>query len=239
MARTTILEPLQNYPFWLMDVGPNDSLGLPILTPIFGFSAITAPEITADVMDVVEGNWYFNRKVLKRFDIANMTLQRGVTWYDSDFWKWMIAAVTGDMTDLSSLPFLGLIPGPPLESGPTYRRTLVLVEYFPHLNIGGGGGVAGLATEIGTLGLLLTASGVTGVDVAGLTLASTGVAALFKAALGPYEFASRIPARAYVLKDCVPIRYKSGSDLDANSGAVMISELELAIEMVEEISLAA
>jgi len=239
MARSQFLDHLQAFPFWLMDVGPNDSLGLPILTPIFGFSSINAPEITFDIMDVIEGNWYFNKKVIKRANIGNITLSRGVVWYDADFWKWTIAAITGDMTDLSALPFLGMIPGPPLESGPTYRRTLVLVQYFPHLDIGQGGTVGGIAAEVATIGILTAAAGVSGVDIAGTSLAATGVAALFKGALGPFEFAARIPARAFVLKGCIPTRYKTGSEMEGASGAVHIAELELAIEMMEEISLAA
>jgi hypothetical protein len=190
-------------------------------------------------MDVVEGNWYFPRKVLKRFSINNITLQRGVTWYDSDFWKWMIAAITGDMTDLSSLPFLGMIPGPPLESGPTYRRLLVLIQYFPHLYMGSDSVTISILENLGTTGIVAGAAGLGGDIPATLPLISTGLAALFKSVVGPFELAGRVPARVFVLKGCVPVRYKTGGDMDALSGAVSIAELDLAIEMMEEVSLAA
>jgi hypothetical protein len=239
MARSQLLDPLQVYPFWLLDVGPNDQTGLPILTPLFGFSSITAPEITADVMDVVEGNWYFNKKVLKRFNVGNITLQRGVTWFDSDFWKWMIAAVTGDMTDLSTLPFLGMIPGPTLESGPTYRRLLLLIQYFPHFILSNDDITVSILQNIGTAGLVAGAAGLGGQIPTALPLVATGLAAAFKAVVGPFELAGRLPARAYVLKGCIPTRYKSGGDMEATSGAVSVAELELAVEIIEELSLAA
>jgi hypothetical protein len=36
-----------------------------------------------------------------------------------------------------------------------------------------------------------------------------------------------VPGRAYMLFDCLPIRYKSAGDFDANTVAVSVEELEL------------
>jgi hypothetical protein len=239
MARPFILEPLQVFPFWLLDVGPEEQLGLPLLTPLYGFSTISSPEIVADSMDVAEGNWYFSRKVLKRFNISNITMTRGVTWFDSDFWKWMIAGTTGSMKDLSSIPFLGAV-GSLLGLDPlVYRRTLILIEYFPHFPNTGNDVINGIITNIGTVGMVAGAAGIGSEIPSAGVLVSTGIATAVKSAIGPFELAPRLPARAFLLKGCVPVRYKSGSDLDAQSGAVMVSELEIAVEIIEEISLGA
>lgn len=47
---------------------------------------------------------------------------------------------------------------------------------------------------------------------------------------------SRIPARAWVLKDCLPGRYKAGSDFDANSGAVSVASIDIYPEVVDEVT---
>lgn len=49
---------------------------------------------------------------------------------------------------------------------------------------------------------------------------------------------NRIPGRAWVLHDCLPLRYKAGSDFDATSGAISIQELEVQPEHVVEVTIA-
>jgi len=69
--------------------------------------------------------------------------------------------------------------------------------------------------------------------------ASVGAGALLSLfAPGAFEFAARIPAKAWLLHQVMPARYKVGTDFNAQSSALSIAELELQIEMVEEISLA-
>ena len=48
-----------------------------------------------------------------------------------------------------------------------------------------------------------------------------------------------IPARAWMLFGCLPVRYKVGSDFDATSSDVSIMELELSIDRIEEFGIAA
>lgn len=51
------------------------------------------------------------------------------------------------------------------------------------------------------------------------------------------DFATHAPGRMWQLFDCIPTRYKSGSDLDARSSEVSMEELELQPEYFEERSL--
>jgi hypothetical protein len=79
-----------------MDVAPVEALSLPIFTPLSGFATITSPEITLETQEIKEGNWHFKRTAIKGADVSQMTLTRGVTFANSDFWRWVIAAVTGN-----------------------------------------------------------------------------------------------------------------------------------------------
>lgn len=45
------------------------------------------------------------------------------------------------------------------------------------------------------------------------------------------------PARAWLMKDCLPVRYKPGSDFDALGGEVSIAELTVRPYQVDEFSL--
>lgn len=51
------------------------------------------------------------------------------------------------------------------------------------------------------------------------------------------QMSLRTPGRAWLLYDCLPTRYRSGSDFDATSGDVSIQELEVQPEHVVELSL--
>jgi phage tail-like protein len=239
MARNPISDYLQVYSFWLMDLGPIDTVALPILTPLFGFSSITAPEMVMETQDIPEGNWYFDRKVLKRGSISNVTLSQGVTFFNSDFYRWMIAGVTGDTAAVNSssfIPFLQI-------GGPTYRRNLLLIQYFAHTTFGAQGGISAVVAQSTlTAGIAASAAGLEGASTAGLVVSGAiagGAAALGALNVGPFEFAARVPARAWILKGCIPVRYRPSSDFDALSGTVSVAELELAMEMFEEVALTA
>jgi hypothetical protein len=241
MARSVVSDLLQVYPFWLLDAYPIEPLALPILTPLFGFSSITAPEITLETMDITEGNWFFKKKVIKNADVGNITLERGVSWYDSDFWRWIVAAMTGDLSNSK----LGIGPVSLKIGGITPRRTLMLVQFFtrpmiaPPTSAGGaiaatliqGGLATGGAALAGATGGQILASGLTTALIGGIGNALAGFG------IGPFEFAARIPAKAWMLHGALPIRYKVGGDFDASSSAISLMQCELAVEMVEEIAL--
>jgi hypothetical protein len=190
MARPVYSDFLQSHAFWLMDVSPIDSIALPIFNPLLGFSTISAPEITVEEFPIKPGNWMFDRQVIKRAAISGFSVQRGVTFADSDFWRWTMAALTGCVSFNTG--------------GPSFRRTFILVHFFARNPVAG----------------------------ANTTSATSAVN------FGPFEFAARIPARAYLLKGCIPTKWRAGNNFDAMDGSVSIAELDFSCEMVEEVSLA-
>lgn len=253
MARTNLVDYLQAYPFWLMDVAPIEPLALPIFTPLLGFSAITSPEMTTDVFEVNEANWYFSKKVLKKAAASNMTLTRASSWMDGDFYAWMMAGLTGytggqggpDQIP-SGAGFAAAQQVAPLSSslqigGPTPRRDLLLIHFLSRSPIPAPGHE--IAAAAGLLAVQGIAAANGGLSVAGGLAAAGGLAlagaaaAGFGASFGPVEFAPRLPAKAWMLYGCVPTRYKAGSDFDATSSAVSLMELEVAVEYWDEISL--
>lgn len=252
-GRSAALDPLRDNNFWLFDVAPIElTPALPLFTPLSGFSAISSPEITVETQDINEGNWPFKKTVVKSASVGSITLSRGVTWYSSDFWNWTQTAIQGT-TGTGFLPLAGL----------TYRRTLLLVHFFrnlPYVKVQAVGRV-GSAQAIdnaqnsqtqaamavaGTASFALGAGLVAGSDAAAVGV-GTGIAAgaqlgalqLFGGFVATRQIGIKVPARAFLLKNCVPTRYKSGSDFDATSGQVSIQELDIQPELIEEISLGA
>jgi len=224
------MDYLQDYPFWLVDIFPISTLALPIFSPFMGFSSISGPEITLDIETIKEGNWIFDKKVVTGGSVGPITLQRGVTWWDSDFWHWVMATLKGDAEEFTA----GIIPGL-RTGGVTPRRTMMLIHFFNRM-LGDplGSGAAAQAN--------LARTALVGVGVAAGSGAASGATAggavfTLGAGLGAlglnFEFAPRVPAKVYLLYGCVPSRYKLDSDLDATSGNVSIQELEMQVEMVE------
>jgi len=241
MPRKALNDRLQVNKFWLMDVAPIESLALPVFTPIFGFKSITAPELEIETHEVKEGNWHYTKKYVKSASIGTITLERGATFADSDFWRWVQVAVTGDTENYNSSSYgaatalakgdvLGLgtaasvglgaaagLFGFPRIGGPSPRRDLLLVQYFNNMD--------SISPELGPLQLELL--GVIG----GGSLLSFGPTANVD------RIFSRVPARAWKLVGCIPIRYKSGGDFDATSSEVSIMELDIDVDYFDEISL--
>lgn len=204
MARLAITDYLQNHCFWLMDVSLLEAIAAPILNPLYGFSSISAPTLDAEVFTIREGNRSFDKHVLKRASFGPITLSRGAHFADSDFYKWVISGCTG---------------GRSFGSGITFRRDLVLIQFFAHNP---------------TFGLDET-SHRTVANQAFKKADATGTFSVGK--IGPFEMAARIPARAYMLRGCIPSAWTAGQGFDAMEGSVTISTLTLTVELVEEISL--
>lgn len=238
MARSNLTDYLQNYPFWLMDIAPIEPLAVPLFTPLLGFSSISAPEINIEIQEITEANWFFKRKVVRGGDAGNMTFMRASKWYDSDFYKWVLAALAGNTGGRGSLNALAL-------GGASPRRDLLLVHFMSRGPIGDPGGNLA-AASLGLLALQGTATALTGgastlgsaAFLAGgtATAVSQGVAAA-GGHFGPFEVAPRLPAKAWVLYGCLPARYKASGDFDATDSAVSIQEIEVAVESWDELSL--
>jgi hypothetical protein len=214
-----------------MDVAPVEAFALPIFTPLSGFASIVAPEITVETQEIKEGNWHFKRTAIKSADVSPITLTRGVTFANSDFWRWIVAGIVGSTEWQLKLPYV-----PPSRiGGPSPRRQLVLIHYFSRSPFGTIGQAAAFVfnslVEAAVGGNTFSAVGTVAGQTAGAALAGGLVGG------GPIDVVARIPARAYVLHGCLPTRYKVGSDFDARSGEVSIAELDIKPELVEEISL--
>lgn len=220
---------LQSHTFWLFDVAPIDAFGLPLFTPILGFSRITAPEVTATVKRFSEGNLPIERKVIVGGSTSTMTLERGSRFYDADFYRWVMAALYGTGFDNT----IGSL------QGPTIRRDLVLIHFFPrgpanNKTVNAAIGITGLAgagalaeDQLGTLGSI----------AGGLSIAAS-IAAFSASTLSSESGVFRIPAKAFLLKGCIPVRYKPASDFDATSTAISLQELDIEYEDWDEIGLA-
>ncbi len=235
MSRNSFFQDyLQAYAFWLMDVAPIDAIGLPLFTPIFGFTRITAPEVSYGIRKIKEGNWFYPRRVMDgSAEVSPIVMERGVYFADSDFYRWTQAGIYGQ-TGRTAGAFTSGIPGP------TPRRTFLLVQFFPrspfrNTTANEAVAAAGLVALAGTTG----GFGETGTALGGISAGVT--AGLFAGfgALSPQDLAVRIPAKAWLLKGCIPMRYKAASDFDATSSQISMQELEIDYEEFEEVALAA
>jgi phage tail-like protein len=240
VARSRLFDVLQDSYFWAFDT--SREAAIPVFTPLFGFSRISSPSISADVETFKDGTYLYPRHVIKGAEVGSVTFERAATMFDADFYDWMTFAIHGNK-DFESGGTLGKISNALSAASPsTYRRTIVIVQ-FNRINLGKmsdndplvrvGLGVGG-ALVGGLLGNIVGGeSGTVGVG----TVSGAAFGAMAAAGLGPFQFASRLPGRAWVLHDCIPINYRAASDFDASSGQVSFQEIEVQPEYVEELSL--
>jgi hypothetical protein len=237
MARRQIFDVLQDHYFWAFDATHE---GVPVFNPLFGFSGISSPEINVNVESFKDGTFLYNRSVVKGGEVGPVTFTRAATMFDSDFYEWIIFALHGDKEFLGDGGTLGKITAGIsnfLSGGAriTPRRNLLIV-HFTRIN---------LKEALSSDDPLIRTAAVAGALVVGSlatgSLSGAGVIAGAAAAqgfgIGPFQFATRIPARAWLLHNCIPVRYRPGNDFDAASGQVSIQELEVQPEYVEEYSL--
>jgi len=250
MARLAVADHLQNYTFWLFDLGPIAALALPLFLPALGFSSISAPEMTIETKEITECNWHWKRKVLGKGSASSITLERGVQFFDADFYRWIQSGLHGTPTLhgiglASAFGAIGGAIGSNLTGafevgGPTYRRLLLLVQFFPRLGmnatssaVGNGAISAGIITAIGAGAAGFTDLGTSSQVAGGIRNAAANTGAFLGGA-----FAARLPARAFLLSGCIPTRYKPSGDFDAMSSDVSVAELEIEMDSWTEIGLA-
>lgn len=230
MARNALTDFLSDANFWLVDVAPIETISAPLFLPIAGFHGISMPEISLETQDIASANSYFHKKVVKKGDVSSITLQRGARFFDSDFYNWTMTALSGDTANPAvnfRAGVASLIGG---IGGPTPRRNLLLVHFFRNFPIPLG--------PIPTDGARVAATVAAAAGTAALATAFGGVSSALFAAGSFVDSVPKLPARAWLLNGCLPTRYKPGSDFDASSGQISMMELEVAIESMEEISLA-
>lgn len=236
VARQRLFDVLQDSYFWAFDA--TTELAVPVFNPLFGFSRITGPEINVEVESFKDGTFLYPRHVVKGAEVGAVMFERASTMFDADFYDWIIYTIHGNK-DFEEGGTLGKVTSFLSGGGrTTFRRTIIVVQ-FARINLGKlvesdnplvrtGPAIGGAA-----------AGAIAGDIIGGATGAAQGAAfsALAVAGLGPFQFATRLPARAWVLHGCIPIHYKATTDLDAASGQVSLQELEVQPEYIEELSL--
>jgi len=238
VARKRLTDFLQDHLFWAFDA--TSDKGFPVFNPLFGFSRITAPEIALEVDQFKDGTFLYNRSVVKGGQVSPVLFERAASMFDSDFYEWIIHALHGNKDFLQGSS-VGKIANALVTGGRTTPRRNLLILQFTRINVGGlAGGTPTEAATIASVGIILgstISSLFAGGGALGLGAVAGGALAGSVAGYGPFEFASRIPGRAWLLHNCLPMRYKAGSDFDASSGQVSLQELEVQPEYVEEFSL--
>ena len=133
MPRGMLSDDLRVHEFHLLDVDWSFSTLPFVLTPTAGFSAITAPELSIDTEEIREGTSDFIHKVLGKGNTNTITLQKGVTPFNSDFWRWTVACLTGRPPDrlsfasfASDIAALATFQGAP--DVPGKRRNMLLMH---------------------------------------------------------------------------------------------------------------
>lgn len=248
MATSVLQDYLQDYSFWLFDIANVAPGEAPMLNPLFGFSSISAPEMTLETDEIGQADWYFKKPIIKKASVSPITLSRGVLTYDNDFWVWITQCLKGDASispfikvpalDVQSInfqgnPFVNLpetngltfdYTTPILPTAPI-RRDLMLIQFFPRFPIRSNP----LANTTGGREFGRLAGEVS----AGLNAANNAIPGAFRLRQGDRI---RAPARGFLLKGAIATRYKAASDFDAQSGAVSIQEIDLSYEYFEQIS---
>jgi hypothetical protein len=247
VPRLRLFDVLQDHYFWAFDA--SGAGGVPIFNPLFGFSKISAPEIGVEIEQFKDGTFLYNRSVVKGGSVSPVLFERGASMFDADFYTWIIHTLHGNK-DFEGGGTLGKVVagllGTPTTQSP--RRDLLIVQFTTYNlaavsnNIDNpvlAGAVAAGMAAVGALGIAATGGDGLGAGLGsvGSSVAGSAFGGVASVGLGPFSFATRIPARSWLLHNCLPVRYRSGNDFDASSGAVSLMELEVQPEYIEEFSL--
>jgi len=217
--------------FHLLDVDFSFNIPPFVLLPSAGFSNITSPEMTIETEEIVEGTDPFKHHILGKATTNTITLQRGVSAYNSDFWRWISACLMGNPITRPSVASLAAAASSFNNPVPGKRRNLILIHFTP-------------MTPKGLLDAIKS-SDTSGYEKAkGALLGAVGgsiaaLSELLSGATGGFvDFGiTNVPGKVYLLFDCIPTRYKPGSDFDATASEVSMEELDLNYHRFEEFSL--
>lgn len=115
MARSRIDDLMQSHRFWLLDIMPSATFPFLVLgSPLLGFQAITAPEITLETVPVEQVNSVWKKHLYTGGEAGPITLTRGTRWYDGTFYDWIRRAQRGydnPNRDLLLIHYMGLGTG--------------------------------------------------------------------------------------------------------------------------------
>lgn len=228
MPRLPVDDYLLSHHFHILDV--DYSLALPpwVLIPSAGFSSITSPELTVNARDINEGTALFPHPVLGKGTVNTIVLQRGVSPFNSDFWRWIVSCLQGKVQKkpgaelLSTLPIVG-------KMYPSAKRRNMMILHMTSMSPSGvaqalkaGGYASAKAVAFSPFTAFVRNDAPGG---AFGDLLDYGI--------------SHVPGKMYLLQGCLPIRYKAGSDFDASSTQVSIEELEIKYFKFEEFAFTA
>ena len=225
---------LQSHLFWAFDASNS---GVPVFNPLFGFSKISAPQINAEIETFKDGTFVYNRSVVKGGSVGPVMFERAASMFDADFYDWIMFTLHGNK-DFEDGGTLGKIANFLTGGGRTTPRRNLLIVQFTKINIASSGdGARDIALRVaGTAAIAAITAGLSGSSV-GVALGAAALGGALAVGIGPFEFATRIPARAWLLHDCLPVRYKAASDFDASNASISLQELEVQPEHIEEFSL--
>lgn len=219
MPRPQLTDFLQDHLFWAFDA--SSPLVAPVFTPLFGFSRITSPKINVTVESFKDGTYLYPRHVVTGAEVGSITFERAASLIDSDFYDWITYAIYGQKPtgeDALSAAVAGALGNDGTAFlAPGVRRNIVVI-HFTRINPGVPGAIQSALSAVGA--------------ATGSTAGTNGVVGI-----GPFEFAARVPARAWLLHACIPLSYQAGSDFDARSGQISLMSLEVLPEYIEEFSL--
>ena len=93
MARSRVTDYINVSKFHLLDI----SISIPpVLLPVFGFRSVTLPQVNVTYREVKEGNFEYPRlAAVEKAEVTTVTLEQGVSLFNSDFGDWIRKAVEG------------------------------------------------------------------------------------------------------------------------------------------------
>lgn len=145
--------------------------------------------------------------MIRGADVGEVTLTQGARLFNSDFYDWISRAIVGQ---------------------DPVRRNLLILQYAD-LDSNTFGAIGSVA-----IGAIAGAQSAGGNLVGAVGGAATGALSNGFSALS--DVIVRPPVRAWLMQDCIPTSYKSGSDFDALSDGISLMELTFKPTVCTEIN---
>ncbi len=95
MTRPRALDHLQSHRFFVMDVKPSGAPPFLALLPIFGFQSVTGISLTVETETYTPLNSMYPIHFASEASVGEVTMTRGASIMDTDFYRWVDRAVQG------------------------------------------------------------------------------------------------------------------------------------------------